>query len=187
MAPSPTTISGNKRKTRNPDKSAVSSNVEQDKKTLLPPEQDKKTSSPPEVVEVPEQVSATTAKDSEDRSAVGSSSTSSQSVEKTDKYAELRKQLQKHKSPRAAKKQQQLKKKLPPCGDGKNNKIYTNCTADGSEVAFAMHKKKSDTFAFTKNIDDAMKTNPTIKERAMNCIPLSTRPRTQRKTGSSMQ
>ena len=27
-----------------------------------------------------------------------------------------------------------------------------------------MHKKKSDTFAFTKNIDDAMKSNPTIKE-----------------------
>ena len=69
-----------------------------------------------------------------------------------------------HKSPRSAKKERKLKKTLPRPGDGVYNKIYTTETADGSEIVIVMHKQKANTFAFTKNIDDMMRSNPNVRE-----------------------
>ena len=83
---------------------------------------------------------------------------------KVDKYAHLKKKMKIHKSPRAAKQTQKLKKALPPPGNGRINKIYTTGCADGSVIAFAMHKKKPNEFAFTKVVDDQLKAKPELKE-----------------------
>ena len=81
-----------------------------------------------------------------------------------DKYAALKRSLKQHKSPRSAKKQRKAKKSLPPPGDGKYNKIYTTRTADGSWIAFVMHKKNANSYGFTKPVDDQIRKNPIIKE-----------------------
>ena len=81
-----------------------------------------------------------------------------------DKYAALKRALKQHKSPQSAKKQRKLKKALPPSGDGKYNKIYTTCTADGSWIAFVMHKKTANHHAFTKPVDDRIQRDPIVKE-----------------------
>jgi glutaredoxin len=95
-------------------------------------------------------------------SALSNSTTSTHG--KPDKYAELKKSLKQHKTPRSAKKQRKQKRALPKPGDGKYNKIYTTATADGSIIFFCVHKKKANEYAFTKNIDDILNGNPNVRE-----------------------
>ena len=152
MAPAQSKLSGSKRKAP-PPKSPPD--------TVLVPDNGNRTSAASASAATPNIASAST----EDKSIAGSnSSTSSPSAVKVDKYAELKKQMMEHKSPRSAKKQQKLKKALPPPGDGYINKIYTASTADGGEVAMCMHKSKANEFAFTLNIDNVLKSNPNVKD-----------------------
>ena len=96
----------------------------------------------------------------------GSSSSNSSTLEvvKKDRYADVKRKLKKHKTPRSAKKRRKQKRALPKPGDGRVNRIYTAVCADSSIIVFIMHKRKVGEHAFTKTIDEILGANANIRE-----------------------